>query len=77
MEQHGRLQEILETDQPVTVVPMGGIDFVPFHQIPRIATMRLGGFSVVIITSMHGALLGHIPPLPSDSSTDPLGYHQL
>lgn len=56
---------------------MGAVHFVSFHQLPAIAADNLGGCSVVIIVPVYGAIVGHIPPLPSDSSTDPLGYDNV
>ena len=49
----------------VQEVPMGGVQFVAFQQKQAIGTSGLGSCSAVIIASRFGAILAHIPPLPS------------
>ena len=73
----GRLSALRIARKPVTVVPMGGVNYVSFQQMPRIATEQLNGCSAVIIASAYGAILGHIPPLPLQPETDPLGHQYV
>lgn len=49
----------------VQEVPMGGVQFAAFQQMQAIGTSGLGSCSAVIIASRYGAILAHIPPLPS------------
>ncbi|KAG7288121.1 hypothetical protein NEMBOFW57_007644 [Staphylotrichum longicolle] len=53
-------------------VPMGEALFVDFRQMAAIGTHRLGSCSVAMVVSEHGAILAHIPPLPSPMSDDEL-----
>lgn len=72
-----RLEE-LRGEGRIIEVPMGGIQLVSFQQIQAIGTEGLGGCSVVIIASKHGAILAHIPPLPTlQVSPDPFGYETV
>ena len=73
----GKLSELRADGEPVIVVPMGGVNFVSFQQMPRIATEQLHGCSAVIIASAYGAILGHIPPLSLQPETDPLGHQYV
>ncbi|KZM22327.1 hypothetical protein ST47_g6526 [Ascochyta rabiei] len=62
-----------EATGSVRVIPMGGVEFVPFDKTPSVGTRDLAGCSVVIVASQYGAILAHIPPrpenaLPSDTS---------
>ncbi|KAJ5641191.1 hypothetical protein N7490_005191 [Penicillium lividum] len=50
--------------QSVIIVPMGGVQFVSFQQMPAIGTEALGACHVVVIASIYGAILAHIPPIP-------------
>lgn len=59
----------------IALVPTGDVQFVSFDQMRAIGAEGLGGCSVVIIASVHGAILAHIPPLPlQQPSPDFLGY---
>lgn len=53
-------------------VPMGEALFVDFRQMPAIGTRSLGSCSVAMVVSEHGAILAHIPPLPSFMSSEEL-----
>jgi len=44
---------------------MGGVQFVAFQHRHAIGTSGLGPCFAVIIASRYGAILAHIPPLPS------------
>lgn len=72
-----RLLNRLQREGPVAVVPMGDVQFVSFQQIPAIAADQLDGCSVIIIASMYGAILGHIPPLPPNSTEEDLGHDNV
>jgi hypothetical protein len=48
----------------VEVVPMNKVKFLPFTEKPSIGTRDLAGCSVVVIASIYGAILAHIPPRP-------------
>lgn len=54
----------------VVVVPMGGIQFVPFDLFNAVGTRDLGGCSVVIIASIYGVIMAHIPPRPPQTPPD-------
>lgn len=54
-----------------TLVPMGRVMFISFRNTSAIATEHLGSCSVVVIASVYGAILAHIPPLPNEVTTDP------
>lgn len=60
-----------QASRAAIVVPMGGVQFVSFQQMPAIGTRDLGSCSVVIIASAYGAILAHIPPMPLQPSPDP------
>lgn len=62
--------EQLKTQNRVEEVRMGAVKFVSFQQKPAIGTAGLGACSAVVIASTYGAILGHIPPLPS-TTPDP------
>ena len=47
---------------------MGEVLFLDFHQKSAIGTGGLGACSVAMVVSEHGAILAHIPPLPSSIS---------
>jgi hypothetical protein len=48
----------------VQVVAMGRVEFLDFRVKQAIGTEQLGSCSVVVIASVHGAILAHIPPQP-------------
>lgn len=52
---------------------MGAVKFVSFQQKPAIGTKGLGACSVVVIASVYGTILGHIPPLPFATSDPDAG----
>lgn len=60
----------LKTQNRVEEVGMGGAKFVSFQQKYAIGTAGLGACSAVVIASAFGAIIGHIPPLPS-ATRDP------
>lgn len=66
----GILEKLEKGPQPkVALVPMGEFQFVSFSQMTAIGTRNLGSCSVVLIASQYGAILAHIPPLPSQASS--------
>lgn len=60
----------LKNQNRVEEVRMGAVKFVSFQQKPAIGTAGLGACSAVVIASTYGAILAHIPPLPS-ATPDP------
>ncbi|UPX20074.1 uncharacterized protein EKO05_0010319 [Ascochyta rabiei] len=71
-----------EATGSVRVIPMGGVEFVPFDKTPSVGTRDLAGCSVVIVASQYGAILAHIPPrpenaLPSDTSAGDRNVQQI
>ena len=53
-----------EAADRVLVVPMGGVEFIPFSLKSSGGTRDLAGCSVVIIASQYGAIIAHIVPRP-------------
>ncbi|AEO63857.1 uncharacterized protein THITE_2031178, partial [Thermothielavioides terrestris NRRL 8126] len=60
----GYLDTYREEDR-LLEVPMSGISFVDFGEKEAIGTGGLGSCTVAMVVSVHGAILAHIPPLPS------------
>ncbi|OIW25521.1 hypothetical protein CONLIGDRAFT_635343 [Coniochaeta ligniaria NRRL 30616] len=60
----GLLRRLNRSGQ-VLIVPMGEVYPVDFQITPAIGTANLGSCSVAAIISAFGAILAHIPPLPS------------
>lgn len=54
----------------VQVVAMNEVKFVAFTEKSAIGTKDLAGCSVVIIASIYGAILAHIPPRPIPNTPD-------
>lgn len=67
----GLLKQYADNGQLLDV-PMGEALVVDFRQMAAIGTHRLGSCSVAMVVSEHGAILAHIPPLPSPMSDDEL-----
>jgi hypothetical protein len=53
-----------EAADRVLVVPMGGVEFIPFSLKSSGGTRDLAGCSVVIVASQYGTIIAHIVPRP-------------
>ncbi|GKZ27221.1 hypothetical protein AbraIFM66951_004588 [Aspergillus brasiliensis] len=55
----------------VVVVPMNAVRVVSLDEMFAVGTKGLGACSAIIIASLHGAIVAHIPPRPTPSMSDP------